>query len=76
MRNLDGIDLRLVERTGDRPDVVKPILVADGMHAVAEGDVLDVELGLGWIEGHAAILSAIFSAVFIAAEVMMSRLPA
>jgi hypothetical protein len=55
--------------------------VADGVHAVAQGHVLDVELVVGGIEGQAAVLwraraFAIRSAVASAAEVMMSRLPA
>jgi hypothetical protein len=76
--DLDGIDLCPVERPGDLLDVVEPVLVADGVHPVAQGDVLDVEFGGGGIQGHAGTprRATIFSAVFSAAEVMMSRLPA
>ena len=47
------------------------LLVADGVHAVPQGHLLDVE------PVHAkALLSEIHSAVAMAAEVMMSRFPA
>ena len=76
VRDLDRVDLRTVERLRDRLHMIQLILVADRVHAVAERHVLNIELGRCGIETHAAILSAIFSAVFSAAEVMMSRLPA
>lgn len=50
MRDLDRIDLGHIERLGNLLDVIEALLVADGVHPVAQGDVLDVELlrgGLG-----------------------------
>ncbi len=80
VRDLDRIDLRAVQRPRDRLHMIEAVLVADRVHAVAQRDVLNVELLSGRIEGHAAtpwfIRSAIFSAVLSAADVMMSRLPA
>ena len=74
--DLDRIDLGAIQCSGDRLNMIEAILVADRVHAVTQGDVLNIELGGLGIEGHAAILAAIFSAVLSAAEVMMSRLPA
>ena len=50
--------------------------VAHGVHAVAEGDVLDEDAG--GVEGAHAVTSraVIRSATCTAAEVMMSRFPA
>ena len=80
MRHLDGIHLGAIQRAGNRLHMIEAILVADGVHPVAQGDVLNVEFLASGIEAHAAapsvMRSAIFSAVFSAAEVMMSRLPA
>ena len=81
MRHFDGIDLRQIERLRDLAHVIEAVLVPDGVHAITQGDVLDVELLSGRIpqshfSAHAAILIAIFSAVLSAAEVMMSKLPA
>ncbi|MNL79965.1 hypothetical protein D3C87_2066920 [compost metagenome] len=76
MGDLDGVDLGAIQGASDGLDMVEAILVADGVHPVPQGHVLYIELGRGGIEGHVAILSAIFSAVLSAAEVMMSRLPA
>ena len=81
MRDLDRVHLGPVERAGDRLHLFDGVLVADCVHAVAQGNVLDVELGRGRVEDHApspcaAMRCAIFSAVLSAAEVMMSRLPA
>ena len=80
MRDLNCVHLGIVERFGNRLNMIKTILVADGMHPVAQGNVLYVKFGCCGVEGHAAtpscIRTAIFSAVFIAAEVIMSRLPA
>ena len=71
MRDLDCIDLRRVERAGDRANVAETVLMTDRVHAVTQRDILDVKLA------HAsAIRAATFSAVRSAAEVMMSRLPA
>ena len=62
MRHFDGINLCPIECAGDLAHVIEAILVADGVHPVAQGHVLNIELGGGGIEVHAAILSAIFSA--------------
>jgi hypothetical protein len=55
-------------------------LMADRMHAVPERHVLNVEFALRFEAAHQATLlrprSTMRSAVFSAAEVMMSRLPA
>ena len=83
--DLDRIDLGLVERTRNRLHMVEAVLVANRVHAIAQRHVLDIELlRLGIVErrleGHAEapapMRRAIFSAVFKAAEVMMSRLRA
>ena len=80
MSDLNGVNLGLIKRLGNRLDVIEAVLMADRVHSIAKRDVLDVELGCLRIESHAATLprirSAIFSAVLSAAEVMMSRLPA
>src|SRR3546814_8795392 len=76
MRDLDRIDLRLIERPGDRLNMIEAVLVADRVHPVAQRHILDIEFGRSGVEAHAAIISAIFSAVRSDAEVMMSRLPA
>ncbi len=81
MRHFDGVHPRLVQGAGDGGHMLQRVFVADGVHAVAQGDVLDIETVCGGIEhGYAACLSslraAIFSAVFSAADVMISRLPA
>jgi hypothetical protein len=36
MGHLDGVDLGRIERLGDRLHVVEAVLVADGVHAVAQ----------------------------------------
>ncbi len=69
MRDLDRIDPGRIEGARDGAYRIQPVLMADGVHAVAQGDILDIELL------HAATPSASFSAVARAAEVMMSRLP-
>ena len=80
MRHLDGIDPRRVQRGGDSRDMVDAIEMADRMHAIAQRDILDIEMtGIG-IEHQAtrcmSMRPAIFSAVRNAADVMISRLPA
>src|SRR5687768_14795528 len=84
MRDLDRVDPGLVERGGDRADLLDPVHVPDRVHPVAQGDVLDVEPGaaLGIVGGHhtvsfcaASRRSASSSPVALAAAVMMSRLP-
>ena len=88
MADLDGVDAGAIERRGDAPDVADGILVADGVHAVAERDVLDVQTAA--CPAEAVRLQAIGSChhlaargarpsrspVRSAADVMMSRLPA
>ena len=79
--HFDRIDFGQIERAGNRLHVIEPVLVADRVHPVTQGNVLDIELLRGrirqsYLGRHAAILFAIFSAVRSAAEVMMSRLPA
>ena len=66
------------EGPGDLNRGVEAGLVAEGVHGVARGDVLDVELACRLGAAHAAppARSASRSAVRRAAEVMMSRLPA
>ena len=75
VRDLDRIDPGLVEGAHDLLDVCRVDAMPDRVHAVAQRDVLDVELG-----AHAGTPSvsrtASASAVRIAADVMMSRLPA
>ena len=44
MGDLDGVDAGGVEGGDDPADVVGVDAVADGVHAVAQGDVLDEEL--------------------------------
>ena len=61
----------------DLPHVVDGILVPDGVHAVAKGDVLDVKArARHTITGLFAWAAASRSPVRSAADVMMSRLPA
>ena len=74
-----------VQRAGDFPHLVYAVQVADGVHAVAQGDVLDVQALLGGV-GDFAVLGSHAAAPYLswamrwpvarAAEVMMSRLPA
>lgn len=78
--DLDRVDSGGIERCGDVADLVGPQLVPDGVHAVAQGDVLDVEHGrvhpvtpAGVAVGDAATSS---SPARSAAEVMISRFPA
>ncbi len=50
MRDLNRIHPSPVERPSNVTHGIEGILMADGMHAVAQGDVLDVELLLDRIE--------------------------
>src|SRR3546814_9444501 len=80
MRYLDRIDAGLLERLSDRAHMIDTVHVADGVHAVAQRHILDVELVLADVEAHAAALRAWMrcassSPVALAAAVMMSRLP-
>ena len=78
--DLDRVDMCAVERASDVADRFQMVLVTDRVHAVAQRDVLDVELRRVLAGHHAASFGNCFaaqrSAVVRAAEVMMSRLPA
>ena len=78
--NLDGVHLGPIKCPGDRLDVLDAVLMANGMHSVAQRHVLDVKFRGFRIQAHgetsSSSRSAIFSAVRSAAEVMMSKLPA
>jgi len=60
--------------------MIDAILMPDGMHAVPQGHVLNVQPVVGGVEHQAALCvsrrAAIFSAVRKPAEVMMSKFPA
>ncbi|MCY1511327.1 hypothetical protein D9M68_457430 [compost metagenome] len=75
--DLDGVHLRLVQRSGDVLGVLQRVLMSDGVAAVAQGHVGDVEL-LIRVHRQASTrrVAAMRSAQAMAAEVMMSRLPA
>lgn len=51
--DLDGVHLRSVEGSGNGLDLLEAILMADGVHAVTQCHVLDVELLHSRIEVHA-----------------------
>ncbi|MOA18269.1 hypothetical protein D3C78_1385750 [compost metagenome] len=75
--HFDGVDFRQIEGAGNRLNVIERVLVADRVHAVAQGDVGDIEfLAVHGSSPQARIDCAMRSAVASAAEVMMSRLPA
>jgi hypothetical protein len=81
MRDLDRVDPASSSAAGDRPDMIEPYMVPDGVHPVAQGHVLNVELvaRLGRTCrscGPFSMRRAISSPVAFAAAVMMSRLPA
>jgi len=76
MGDLDGIDAGIVERGDDPLHVLRVDPVADGVHPVTQRDVLDVEVGHATAPAVRSSCSAIRSAVRMAADVMMSRLPA
>jgi len=44
MRDFDGVDASAIEHGGDVAHMVDAVHVADGVHAVAQGDVLNIEL--------------------------------
>ena len=81
MGDFNRIDSSLIQRASDGLHLVQGVLVADCMHAVAQGDVRDIEF-FARVESHCktprarSIACAMRSAVANAAEVMMSRLPA
>src|SRR3546814_7253071 len=79
-RHLDRVDPGIVQRLCDRRNMIERIQVTDRVHAVAQGDVLNIGLLAVDIKAHAAALrsssfAAISSAVALAAAVMMSRFP-
>src|SRR3546814_10939278 len=80
MRYLDRIDAGLPERLSDRAHMIDTVHVADGVHAVAQRHILDVELVLADVEAHDAALRAWMrcassSPVDLAAAAMLSSLP-
>lgn len=75
--DLDRVDPGGVERRDDPPHVGGVDAVPDGVHAVPQGDVLDVQLARhGRASAGTASRRAIDSATRSAADVMMSRFPA
>ena len=79
VRDFDRIHARAIERSRDSRDVGKRILMTDGVHAIAQRDVLNVERAV--LHAIAPPLTtdpavASRSPVRSAADVMMSRLPA
>jgi hypothetical protein len=75
--DLDGVHSGGIDGRGDRAHLVGVHPVPDGVHAVAQGHVLDVELGNAHCRASTRwSASTSSSAVRSAAEVMMSRLPA
>ncbi|MNT44197.1 hypothetical protein D3C72_1807140 [compost metagenome] len=80
VRDLDAVDPGAVQRAGDVLNVLDRVLVANGMAAIAQGHVGDMDFLAGGAHARApSTLSsdcAMRSAVASAAEVMMSRLPA
>src|SRR5690606_33168611 len=61
--DFDGVDVGLVQRTGDVPHVFQGVLMADGVAAIAQGHVGDVDF-LVWIEAHGASPQPLFMALF------------
>lgn len=43
MRHLDGVNPGVIQRPGNVTHMVKAIHMANGVHAVAQGHVLDIE---------------------------------
>ena len=80
VRDFDRVDAGLVERARDLARLLDRVLVADGVAAVAERHVGDVELLVhaSFLDAATAAVmrAAMRSAVHSAALVMMSRLPA
>ncbi len=75
--DLDGVDPRIVERPGNRHGLGDAVLVTHRVHAVAQGDVADVQ-----IANHSSAFtvwawcSTIASAVALAADVTIATFPA
>ncbi len=77
MGYFDRVATGRIDRFCDVVHMLKSILVADGMHSVPEGHVLNVDaFGFGGRRHGDTFIWASRSAVLIAALVMMSRLPA
>ena len=83
MRDLDRVDPSLIERNRNRNRLLARVLVAYGVHAIAQCDIADVEAADRALrhrrtccEARASARSLSRSAVASAADVMMSRLPA
>jgi len=76
VRHLDRVHAGGVERPGDISRPLGPDPMPDGMHAVSQRDVLDIDSGLAHGRPVCRPTVASRSAVRSAAEVMMSRLPA
>ena len=70
----DRVDAGSVESCDDPLDVGGRNAVADSVHAVTKGDVLDEDLAVAHLV--ASFCWAMRSAICIPADVMMSRLPA
>src|SRR5262245_3629949 len=70
--DLEGVDTGIVERLGYPRHLLERITMPDGVHSIAQRNVLDVEFR------HDQLLfcSARRSPVLSAADVMISRLPA
>src|SRR5437879_6513159 len=85
VRDFDRVDTRTIEGQGDVHRLLARVLMPNGVHPVAQGDVTYVEARVGHRSSFASAPEAtappsirclIRSAVVTAAEVMMSRLPA
>src|ERR1700722_1486536 len=78
VRDLDRVDSGGVQRGDDSPHPLGGDPVPEGVHAIAQGHVLDEQvLAAGHAETTCSFVrAAICSATCTAAEVMMSRLPA
>ena len=79
MRHFNCVHARIIQCLGNRHDMIEPIHVADGVHAIAQRNILNIELIASFdveLAAHAAILRAARSSpVALAAAVIMSRLP-
>ena len=73
MGDFDGVDSGVVEGQHDAFHVVGSDPVTHRVHPVTQRDVLDVD---GGAHATAPLWAAMRSATWMAADVMMSRLPA
>ena len=55
VRDFDRIHFCVVQRLADGLDVIEAVLMADGVHSVTQGDVLNVDF-LFFIDCHIAVL--------------------